>query len=228
MAERIDKVVDGILKQELKHLDLVPDEVAEEIALVYPDAEVITFNERGFKGYGDSGGFKVDDGPDMVWIRDVKAAQKIAITVVKEDYNEHPERFPRDRLEPFISVRSNEQERMAREEAALFIKLMTEEEIADYLEMDPPMSDEEAREQADTARVVYYQEFYFAMEEPVTYFVDELQQYTLAELLMRPWIKLDSQEAAESAVALDGWIHYLNTAEEIYELTPGGVVYFQD
>jgi hypothetical protein len=64
--------------------------------------------------------------------------------------------------------------------------------------------------------------------DPVGYFVDEIGNYTIEDLLKQPFIKIDIDKVAEDAVAIDGWAHFLSLYDGNYDTTPGGIVIFRE
>lgn len=228
MAERIHKRVHRILKQEIENKELVDDFIADEIAGVYPEAETIEFTELGFRGWGNSGGYRVDGGENMVWIRDVKEAETIAVQIVDHDLKERPEMYNPDWLEDFVSIRETDRAALAEDEAEMFMKTMSDEDIITFLGVEEP----ETQATMDALRsdmTRWYRDVaYKDMEKPITYFVKTMQSMSLAALMDQPWIQIDKEAAAQAMVALEGWSKILNTADTLFEKTPGGVVYFRD
>jgi hypothetical protein len=65
------------------------------------------------------------------------------------------------------------------------------------------------------------------LNDPIRYFVDEQGIYSLQDLLKANFIQIDYREAAEDAVSLDSWAHFLSNYDGNYETTKGGRVYFR-
>jgi len=69
-------------------------------------------------------------------------------------------------------------------------------------------------------------EIELALDDPVQYFVHEQGTYRIEDLFKAPFIRINTEEAAEDAVATDGVAHFLSTYDgNEVELPSGAVAY---
>ena len=66
------------------------------------------------------------------------------------------------------------------------------------------------------------------LKDPIQYFVEDHGMYSVADLMKAPFILIDVAEAADDAVASDGWAHFVSLYDGNYEETANGVVYFRE
>jgi hypothetical protein len=136
---------------------------------------------------------------------------------IEEEVSEGIEEIIKERLEEEIEKKEIEERRELSESEIEEIEGKIREELEEEMER-------RIEERVDE----YIAEVEEKLEDPVDFFVEELGWYTLEELLEQPFIQIDVDKAAEDAVAIDGWEHFLNIYGEPAEYTEGGLVIFRE
>ena len=160
---------------------------------------------------------------DYVIIQDENEATRIAIEQVKNDLEEDPQLFNQTWLQDFTYISECDKDIMVSEEENYIREMVTENsenEIFENEEDKEKWIDETVKE-----RLKGYEE---GLEDPINYFVNEQGMFSVADLMTQSWINIDVEKAAEDAVQLDGWPHFLSHYDGEYEETENGLIIFRD
>lgn len=180
----------------------------KEIQKAFPGAEEIEISDKGrWSAWGESGSFTVD-GEEWNWIEDEDTAEDIAREYVKEQLESEPELFSKNWLKQFMEVSPTDARMIALDmaEASFDGREYDEDEYADYAD------DVEAR----------------ILKDPFQYFVEDEGLYTEEDLVKQNFMMLDVKAAAEDAVTVDGWEHFLSTYDGDFKQLPSGIVIFRE
>jgi len=223
--------------------ELDEDQILQEIISEFPDAEEEirnSFNTEGRYGqhWGNSGSFEAE-GTEYNWIESEEEAERIALDIVKNDLDQEPEIFNQDWLQGFISMTDTDKRVISSEEADNRIGDMDDEEVVkeagledEYAEAEEAGDQEKMDVIIDNARDNVHQriadEMEDALDDPIQYFVHDQGIYSIEDLMKQPWITINTDEAAQSAVDTDGWAHFLSMYDGDYQTTKGGVVFFRE
>ena len=214
------------------------------------DAEVVRTNEM----YGNTVYETKVDGTTYTVVESEDAAEEIAKAQVKEDLENDPEIFNKDFIQQHIEIYETDRRIIAGEEADALYDDRDEDEIKeeyarDFGDVDPRMnlkSPEELeayeKEHANDADPVEKDvetmreelkdskssEIYEALKDPIQYFVTDNGMYSIEDLLKASFIRIDIESAAEEAVRIDGWAHFLSRYDGNYETTAAGFVYWRE
>jgi len=169
---------------------------------------------------------------DYVIIQDENEATRIAIEQVKNDLEEDPQLFNQTWLQDFTYISECDKDIMVSEEENYIREMVTENsenEIFENEEDKEKWIDEEDKEkwidETVKERLKGYEE---GLEDPINYFVNEQGMFSVADLMTQSWINIDVEKAAEDAVQLDGWPHFLSHYDGEYEETENGLIIFRD
>ena len=158
---------------------------------------------------------------DYVIIQDEDEATRIATEQVKNDLEDDPQLFTQTWLQDFIYIGECAKNIMVSEEENYIIEMVTEDsEIFENEEEKEIWINETVKE-----RLKEYEE---GLEDPINYFVNEHGMFNIEELMKQPWINIDVEKAAEDAVKVDGWSHFLSHYDGEYEETENGLIIFRD
>lgn len=208
------------------------DELREEIK------QSLSFDDsQEYANLGKAGKFDAD-GEEYILIANEDEAEKIAEKLVKEDLQETPENFSKDFLKQHIYITDTDKRIIANEEADSRVEGMDDKDIIKEAEMqdefdaavdadDEKLQEKILQDAKDALQEKYYEEIKKELADPVSYFVDNLGAYTEDVLLKADFISIDYDTAAQEAVSIDGWAHFLSRYDGNYETTKGGLVYFK-
>ena len=201
----------------------VIEELVEEFGEEYRDdiERTLSLTKGKWAKWGLCGSVKIGRFRYTI-IKDENEAVEIAKAVVIQYLDEEPETFSESFLRDYIYITETDKRLLiADEEVYIRDEVETEAEDMDF-------ETEEAKKRWIEEEVdKRIEEFKKGLEDPVEYFVYELGLYTFEELLKQPWIRIDYDRAAEQAVVLDGWEHFLTDDGKSY-VTKNGLVYFRE
>lgn len=192
------------------------EDFAEEIA------ESLNLDSGRYADWGEAGSVTID-GTEYNIIKDEDEAEKIATAHVTQDLEEEPSLFTQSWLQSFVSITDTDKSIMVSEEE-YNVREMVEEQAED----EEFESDEEKNEWVEKRVEESLEEFEKALDDPINYFVEEQGMYSTEDLMKQNWINIDINAAAEDAVSLDGWAHFISLYDGHYETTKGGLVYFRE
>ena len=155
---------------------------------------------------------------DFVVYPSIDAAERAAILTVTRDLEDDPGLFNEGFLSQHLYMSETDIRVMAGEEADAYVEGYDDEDLVKEANMEPEYdeaSDEEkevvvekAKEQVRDERDEYVEAY--LKRDPIGYLVDELGAYTREEAMKQPWIQVDVEEAAEEAVSVDGYGHFID------------------
>lgn len=208
-----------------------------------PVAEVPDPDGKGnhLPGFGDeskvlSWGDPFGDGRDYVAYDGLEEAERVARESVKQDLENEPEIFSQDWLSNHLYVSDTDRRIIAGEEADNYVDdVLSEKDLLEEARMDSEYDEAETSEnQAEMDRILSeareavhdrkYEEVYSALRDPIDYFVNELGAYTVEDLLKASFIQIDYNEAADDAVATDGYGHFVDGYDNNPHEDANGVV----
>jgi predicted nucleic acid-binding protein len=184
--------------------------------------ETLDLDKGRYSDWGTAGSVTID-GTEYNLIADDDEAERIALEIVKQDLDEEPSIFNQDWLSSFIEISETDKRVMAADE---------EDHIREMVEDDAKReifdNEEEEEEWIENEVEKRRNEFEEALDDPIQYFVHDQGIYSIEDLLKQPWIRINTNEAAEDAVSTDGWAHFLSHYDGNYETTPDGLVFFRE
>ncbi len=187
-------------------------------------AETLDLDKGRYSDWGTAGSVTID-GTEYNLIADEDEAERIALDLVKQDLDEQPEMFSQDWLSSHIEISETDKRVMASEEEDHIREQVEEEAKHKRFDFD---TDEEREEWIEDEVDKLRNEFEKSLDDSIQYFVHDQGIYSVEDLMKQPWIRIDIDEAAQSAVDTDGWAHFLSTYDGNYDTTPGGLVFFQE
>ncbi len=186
--------------------------------------ETLDLTKGRYSDWGDAGSVTID-GTEYNLVKDDDEAERIALQLVKQDLEEEPGIFDRDWLQSFITISNTDKRIMAADEEDAIREQVEDDAKHKRLDFD---TDEEREEWIESEVETRRNEFEKSLDDPIQYFVHDQGIYSVEDLMKQPWIRIDIDEAAQSAVDTDGWAHFLSTYDGNYDTTPGGLVFFQE
>ena len=160
---------------------------------------------------------------DYVIIQDENEATRIAIEQVKNDLEEDPQLFNQTWLQDFTYISECDKDIMVSEEENYIREMVTEDSENEIFE-----NEEDKKKWIDEIVKEKLKEYEEGFEDPINYFVNEQGMFSVADLMTQSWINIDVEKAAEDAVQLDGWPHFLSHYDGEYEETENGLIIFRD
>ena len=184
-------------------------------------------------GYVD-GAFEVEAaGNEYTVMADEDAAEAEALRRVKEDLENEPEMFIPSFIQQYLTIGDTDRRIIAGEESDNRYEDMRDNEVEKEYEReigDAPQDSEgepdyEAMKEALKERA--YDEIYEALKDPVQYFCKDQGTYTEDELMDQSFISIDVEAAAEEAISVDGFAHFLSTYDGSTDTTAAGFCYWR-
>ena len=163
------------------------------------------------------------DGIDYVIIQDEEESVRIATNQVKADLEDDPQLFNQTWLQDFIYIGECDKDIMVSEEENYIREMVTEDSENEIFE-----NEEDKKKWIDEIVKEKLKEYEEGFEDPINYFVNEQGMFSVADLMTQSWINIDVEKAAEDAVQLDGWPHFLSHYDGEYEETENGLIIFRD
>ena len=160
---------------------------------------------------------------DYVIIQDEDEATRIATEQVKNDLEDDPQLFTQTWLQDFIYIGEGAKNIMVSEEENYIREMVTEDSENEIFE-----NEEDKKKWIDEIVKEKLKEYEEGFEDPINYFVNEQGMFSVADLMTQSWINIDVEKAAEDAVQLDGWPHFLSHYDGEYEETENGLIIFRD
>jgi hypothetical protein len=207
------------------------EEYREEIT------ETLQMDKGRYSSFGDAAEVTVD-GTTYNIISNEDEAARIALSIVEEDLKSEPEMFSQDFLQSYMEISDTDRHMIAAEEADAYMDGVgnDDEGIVHAAELDAEYEaaeSEEAKEAilVQAKEIIYdakYKEVSEALEDPVQYSVRDLGAYTIEDLMKANFIRIDTDKAAEEAISIDGWAHFLSHYDNNYETTANGVIFFRE
>jgi len=195
----------------------------------------------------DSGEFEIYNKTYRYW-ESVELAIEDAKERVKEDLKREPELFSKDWLIQYIEISDMDRNLIAQDAAISRMDRMEgldlgkelqekiednpeeydiDPEFYDDVESDPnydSIYDVNLDKLEEEKREEFTDDIYEKLSYPINYFVDEEGIYTIEELLAQPFIRIDVEAAAEGAVAVDGFEHFLDSYDGRSDELDSGIV----
>lgn len=192
------------------------------------DGEIVSLNQEIFNTLNidtpfENRGSVTVDGIEYRIIQDEEEAVRIATERVKFDLEEYPAMFTQSWLQNFLYINETDKGCMVVDEEDFIREMVIED--AEYEEF---IDDEEKEKWIDEQVTRRLKEFEESLEDPINYFVKEQGMYSIEDLMTQCWINIDIEEAAENAVTVDGWSHFLSHYDGSYEETENGLIIFRD
>lgn len=211
-----------ILKQLVDHFG---QENEEEIAYSL---------EQPKYGWGEEYEFEVE-GEEWTAFPSEEAARGVAIRQIEQDLREEPEMFTQSWLQNFITISDTDRRVIASEEANDYAYEVVKYQPEDYVdELEVPIEFQDDPEEwhgfddaLEKLQEERYEQVYRELEDPIQYFVEDHGIYSIEDLFKASFIMIDVEAAAEEAVNVDGWAHFLSRYDGNYEEIDGGVVIFR-
>jgi hypothetical protein len=227
-----DEIVEDLFKEFIR--TTMDNEELTELKTEISDS--LNFDSK--KWPGDVGSFTAD-GDEYVLIASDDEAERIALAYVKDQIIDEPENFNKDLLQRHLFITDTDRRIISTEEADSKIESMDDEDILKETDKEEEFDaavdadDDKLQEKilADAKEELqgkYSDEIEEQLKDPIQYFVKDSGMYTEDELLKQNFISIDYNEAAQEAVNMDGWAHFLSTYDGNYETTKGGLVYFKE
>ena len=163
------------------------------------------------------------DGIDYVIIQNEEESVRIATNQVKADLEDDPQLFNQTWLQDFIYIGECDKDIMVSEEENYIREMVTEDSENEIFE-----NEEDKKKWIDEIVKEKLKEYEEGFEDPINYFVNEQGMFSVADLMTQSWINIDVEKAAEDAVQLDGWPHFLSHYDGEYEETENGLIIFRD
>lgn len=179
----------------------------KEIQKEFPKAEEIVIYDLGSYTTWGGGSFTVD-GEEWNWIESEDAAEDIAREYVKGNLETEPELFTKDWLKSFFWVSETD----ARLIAIDMAEMRFEDEEYDEEKYSEYIDEVEAR----------------ILKDPFQYFVHDKGLYSEEDLVKQNFMVLDVDSAAQDAVDVDGWAHFLSSYDGEFRQLPSGIVIFRE
>lgn len=219
----------NVLREMAKELEVKPgDLVIEESPLTsFGEGDAFTVSFAGGGPYGKEWTVVADD----------DAAENIALAVVAQDLEQQPEIFSRDFIESHINMKALERwvyEAQMEDDYAYEIARSEPDrfwEEAERWGIDVPEPDEDG-DMPDEVDDEYIEELKEAIatdraKDPMAFFEDiygrdEATKYAIDA------VGIDIEGAAEEAVNIDGWQHFLCHYDGTSDETDSGFVYWRD
>lgn len=192
------------------------EDYAEEIE------DSLHLDKGRYANWGEAGSVTVD-GIEYNIIRDEGEAERIATELVTQDLDQEPSIFNQDWLQSFVYITDTDKRMMASEEEDTIREMVEEQAEEDEFE-----SDEEKNAWIEEKVEEHLKEFEKDLDDPINYFVEEQGMYSVEDLMKQSWINIDINAAAEDAINVDGWSHFISHYDGNYETTNGGLVYFRE
>ena len=145
------------------------------------------------------------------------------IEQVKNDLEEDPQLFNQTWLQDFTYISECDKDIMVSEEENYIREMVTENSENEIFE-----NEEDKKKWIDEIVKEKLKEYEEGFEDPINYFVNEQGMFSVADLMTQSWINIDVEKAAEDAVQLDGWPHFLSHYDGEYEETENGLIIFRD
>ena len=162
------------------------------------------------------------DGIDYVIIQNEEESVRIATNQVKADLEDDPQLFNQTWLQDFIYIGECDKDIMVSEEENYIREMVTEDSENEIFE-----NEEDKKKWIDEIVKEKLKEYEEGFEDPINYFVNEQGMFSVADLMTQSWINIDVEKAAEDAVQLDGWPHFLSHYDGEYEETENGLIIFR-
>lgn len=162
------------------------------------------------------------EGVEYCIIQNEEEAKIIAKEIVKNDLEEDPTIFNQDWLSNFLYISECDKRIMAGEEEN-YIREFVEETENNIFE-----SEEERKEWIEQEVKTRLEEFEKGLDNPIDYFVEKQGIYTIEQLFNAPFIQIDMEKAAQLAIHVDGWAHFLSHYDGDYETTNNGLIIFKE
>ena len=224
---------ENLINELVKHFSGSTDAEKEIEKLRQEITDTLDMTKGRYSSWGNAGSFEAD-GHEYNIIESIDEAERIAIELVKQDLESEPELFNQDFLSGHLQVTETDQGVIANEEADAYVDGRSDEELVEMADMQEEYDAAEDKEAVvEKARDAVIENRYeevkqMLAKDPIGYFVDELGAYTREEAMKLPFISIDTEAAAEEAVRLDGWAHFLSLYDGNYERTPSGAVFFKE
>jgi len=245
LAVEIDGQKFGLTTEELNEEGIVADlaaaiggssepEKLEELKTEIADS--MDMDSGRYSSWGKSGSFEAD-GTEYQFIISEDEAEKIAKDIVTQDLEDDPyEMFSHDFLNEHLYVGDTDKRLIANDDADARMDGMSDEDIIDEVEMQDEYEAAEGKAKEkilDKAKEqimsTHYDSVYEQLDkDPVGYFEDMGGAEMVKDMIEKNLLSVDVKAAAEEAVRIDGWAHFLSHYDGNYETTPGGVVYFKE
>lgn len=175
------------------------------------------------------------DGIEYTAFTSEEDAEGVARDLVVQELNDEPELFNQDFLADHLYVGDTDKRIIAGEEADASLDRDEKELVQgaglydEWLVAEDEEKDKIVEQAKEKLHAEKYKEVYDALaKDPIGYFVDDLGAYSREEALKLPFIQVNVQEAADAALAADGWAHFISLYDSDYKKTKGGVVYFRE
>lgn len=216
---------------------MTDEEIVADLKATFPgqDEEIqesFKRDEGPWSSWGDSGEFK-QDGEEWCFITSYDEAERIATEHVEAMLNDEPELFSQDFLKDYLSV--PDAHLIASEDADAYVDDLDDARVIEEAEMQDEYdaaADDEKEGIVEQAKEKLKEKMIEDKEQrmnddPVQFFVHDEGIYSIEDLMKASFISIDKKAAAEAAVSIDGWSHFLNSYDGNYQDTAAGMVVFR-
>lgn len=196
--------------------------------------ETLDLEDEPYKSFGECGKFEAD-GIEYTLFPSDDEAESIATKVVSDDLESEPEIFNQDFLQQHISISDTDRGMIASDLTDSYVDDIEDDRVVEEAGMtdEYEAAEDDAKEAiVESARAELrrsmYEDAYEALADPIQYFVHDQGLYSQEELMKQSFISIDTEEAAEEAIRIDGWQHFLSRYDGNSEETPNGLVYIRE
>lgn len=232
--EIVELLMDQMVHSKNKKSVMYDEDEIEEFKKEIEDT--LKFDSGNWSSWGKQASFSFDGGTYGI-LESEDAAEDIALDSVKDQLNNEPELFNQDWLRNHLYITDTDKRIFSNEDADSHIESMSDDEILNYVDKKEEYENEEDEKKKDAIldaakeeAVEKHSEYVYRRlkKDPVGYFVTETGMYTEEELIKQHWISVDTKKAAEEAVNMDGWAHFICRYDGNYSTLKNGMVVFRE